>query len=55
MPEKRVLRRFNTWTEILIYLDGVDKDCYENNLRYKREIWYSESFNDYKVYIIIIV
>lgn len=53
MPEKIVLKRFYTWTEILIYLDYVAKEYYINNIRYKIEVWFSETFNDYKVYIII--
>lgn len=53
MPEKIVLRRYDTYTEILMYLDDICKEFKRNNVSYRTEVWYNELFNSYKVYVIV--
>jgi hypothetical protein len=50
MSKKRILiNRFNTWTEILKYLDNISKEYSVYNIKYKVDIFYSEIFNGYKI------
>lgn len=54
MPTKRILKHFNTWTEMLPYLDNVEREYRTYQIAYKYEIWFSDIFNAYKLYITVL-
>lgn len=53
MTEYRVVKRFNTWTDILNFLLYTKDDFEKTETRYKTEVYYDDEADLYKVYIIV--
>lgn len=50
MNKRRVLiNRFDTWTEILFYLDTIRRDYIAHNIKYNVDVFYNAVYNCYKV------
>lgn len=51
MIQYRIVREFNTWTEILNYLSAIDSEYKKNKVKYSNDIYYNEELDQYKVCI----
>lgn len=48
-----IFKRFQLWTEIMLFMDEVDAEYKQYNMPYEVEIYYSEIFDEYKLILIL--
>lgn len=48
-----IFKRFNSWTEIMLFMDEVDAEYKKYNMPYEVEIYFDEVFKEYKLILIL--
>ncbi len=53
MDEYKVVKRLDSWTDILNYFEVLEQDCVLTETRYRTEVFYDDEADQYKVYVFL--